>query len=107
MNSSLENKERVYSAMISSHRTLAELRKELQMESPDVELALRYLSDLGLIRRRREDCNRKGVVYSYIAQDSSDALTFEEKVSFAKSSAPWTVGRCDFAAAWIPRQGVK
>jgi predicted transcriptional regulator len=90
--------------MLSSYKTPHELRSELNVTDKVVENAIRYLSDLGLIRRRRYQSGKSGVAYAYAACDSSETYSFEEKVARAKSASPWVTGRCDVAASWVPRQ---
>jgi RIO-like serine/threonine protein kinase len=96
-------KESVYNAILYSHKTPSELMNELGMKEKTVENSLRFLLEHQLIRKRREGVDRPGVAFGYIACDSSAVHTFEEKLGFAKNGTPAIVGRCDFAASWVPR----
>ena len=99
----LENKKRVYLSMLSSFKTINEISEELGLGYKVVENALKYLSEYKLIRKRRDETDRPGVAFAYTSCDTSRIYSFEEKLHFAKNGTPEIIGRCDFAASWIPR----
>jgi len=98
----LIDKEKVYRAVLTEYKTLSELRNELKM--PDVLLQnhIQFLLSNKLIKKRQE--KGAGVTFAYMAYDSSDVYSFEEKIRFNKDKPPTVIGRCDFAASWVPKQ---
>jgi predicted transcriptional regulator len=101
---SLANKEKVYRAMLTEYKTVSDLQEELNMTGKAVQNHLRFLTENKLIRNRREDIDRAGVAFAYTACDSSDVYSFQDKLRFNRDGVPSVVGRCDFAASWIPKQ---
>jgi hypothetical protein len=104
-------KERVYAAMQHEWRTAAELCKELNLSSKALQNHLRFLLEHYLIRKKRngnsaceDNLELQATSFSYIAADPSESYTFEQKVDAAVNGTPAIVGRCDFAASWVPRQ---
>jgi predicted transcriptional regulator len=101
---SLVDKESVYRAMFTEYKTLSELRNELKMSDRVVQNHLQFLLSNKLIKKRQEKLDKPGVTFAYTACDSSDVYTFEEKLRFNKDKTPVVIGRCDFAASWVPKQ---
>lgn len=101
-------KERVYKAMQHGWKTSPELCAELQMSMKALQNHLRFLLEHYLIRKKRnggdDNTDLQATSFSYIAADSSDVYTFDQKVDAAVNGTPEIVGRCDFAASWVPRQ---
>ena len=101
---SFANKERVYRTMLTEYKTILQLRDELKLDSGALQAHIRFLIENKLIQKRREEVDRPGVAFSYKARDSSDVYTFEQKLEHSKNGVPPIVGRCDFAASWVPKQ---
>jgi hypothetical protein len=101
---SFVNKERIYRAMLTEYKTILQLRDELKLPGRALQTHIRFLIENKLIQKRREEVDRPGVAFSYKARDSSDVYTFEQKVEHSKNGVPQIVGRCDFAASWVPKQ---
>lgn len=101
---SLVNKERVYRAMLTEYKTIIQLREEIKLTGNALQTHIRFLIDHRLIQKRREEVDRPGVDFSYRATDPSDVYTFDQKVEHARHGTPQIIGRCDFAASWVPKQ---
>jgi|688.fasta_scaffold313366_3 predicted transcriptional regulator len=101
---SLANKEKVYRAMLTEYKTILQLRDELDLTGKALQTHIRFLIEHKLIQKRREEVDRPGVAFSYRATDSSDVYTFAQKVEHSQKGTPKTIGRCDFAASWVPKQ---
>ena len=103
---SLVNKELVYRAMLNEYKTILQLREELGLTGKALQTHIRFLIEHKLIQKRREEVDRPGVAFSYKAADPSDVYTFAQKVEHSRHGTPQVIGRCDFAASWVPKQTI-
>ena len=100
----LIDKEKVYRAMLTEYKTLSELRSELKIPDNILQNHIQFLLSNKLIKKRQEKLDKPGVTFAYTACDSSDVHSFEDKIRINKDKTPDIIGRCDFAASWIPKQ---
>jgi len=98
----VNHRKQVYEAILEEYKSAIKLREELGFSSQVVQNALRSLIAVDMIIRRGE--LEYGPPAEYKAKDSSTFHTFEDKLRMTKDKVPDLIGRCDFAASWVPRQ---
>lgn len=98
-----QNRKRVYEALLTEFKSAPQLKAELGLSGYVVQNAIRSLFSSGMIGRREDRSADSGQVSEYKAYDSSGLHSLDDKLKMNRERVPAIIGRCDVAAAWVPR----